>query len=94
MGSKLAAHFEDNVLNDPILYPDITTKFTFQPIDAEFVQKQLSAMQKGKVAGLDNLHIWLLKDASNIIAKPLCQIMKASLKSGTITSEWTHPQNK
>ena len=63
MDSKLATHLQNNLLNDPVRYPDITTKITFQLINVEFVQKQLSAMQKGKATGLDNLYTWLFKDA-------------------------------
>ncbi len=83
--SKLAALFEDNVSNDTVLYLDITKNLTFQPIDAEFVQKKFSVMQKGKATWLDNLHTRLLKDTFYIIAKPLCHIMNASLKEGTYT---------
>lgn len=72
-----------------MIYHDITTKFAFQPIDAECVQKQLGAIQKGKVTGLSNPHTYLLKDASYIIVKLLHQIMNGSLKSGAILSEWT-----
>ncbi len=49
----------------------------FQPIGREFVHKQLSAMQKGKASGLDNLYTWLLKDTSNIIMC-LCFIVEIS----------------
>ena len=53
--------------------------FKFEAVSVAFVRAQLRRLQAGKSVGLDNIPARLLKDAADIVAKPLTIIINASL---------------
>ena len=56
-----------------------TEQFNFVPIPAEYVEKQLSCLQKNKAIGSDRISARLLKDASSVVATSLAKLFNRSL---------------
>ena len=87
IGSKLAENFPKGVqITNP--YPNFDKSFTFKPIKTSFVLKQLLTIKSSKATGLDNINSRLLKDAAEIVAQPLTNIMNRSLKTGMVPYSW------
>ena len=68
--------------------PSFIHTFTFQKIHPEFILKQLQTLKESKATGLDNINSRLLKDASDVVAQPLTNIMNHSLVTGLIPFSW------
>ena len=47
-------------------------------------------MKTSKSTGLSNMPARLLKDGSNVIAKPLTVLLNRTINDGSIPSEWKH----
>ena len=52
------------------------------------IRKLLIKLNPHKSPGTDNLHPQVLKELSSSIAPALCRILKASLESGVVPSDW------
>ena len=65
-----------------------TEQFNFVPIPAEYVEKQLSCLQKNKAIGSDRISARLLKDASSVIATSLAKLFNRSLTLASFPSSW------
>ena len=55
-----------------------------------FTLNALRQLKTSKAAGLEGISPRLLKDAAEVISKPLTQIINASLSQGTVPHEWKH----
>ena len=53
-----------------------------------FIKKYLKSLIRNKAVDLDDLPPSMLKDCCDYIAKPLCHIIKLSLVTTTVPSEW------
>ena len=73
-----------NVVNRSL--PD----FKFKMVDESFTSNALRQLKTSKASGLDGISPRLLKDAAEVISKPLTQIINASLSQGTVPHEWKH----
>ena len=62
--------------------------FEFAEISEEFVHKKLKSLKTNKASGLDQLSPRLMKDSSNLIAKPLALIMNYSIAQGSVPLDW------
>lgn len=60
----------------------------FNDVTESFVLAQLSGLKIRKAAGLDNIPPRLLKDSATIVAKPLTDIINASLRQSKIPDAW------
>ena len=87
IGTRLAATFLPGVqCENP--YPNFIHTFIFQKIRPKFILKQLQTLKESKATGLDNINSRLLKDASDVVAQPLTNIMNRSLVTGLIPFSW------
>ena len=59
-------------------------------VDESFTLNALRQLKTNKSGGLDGLSPRLLKDAAEVISKPLTQIINASLSQGIVPHEWKH----
>ena len=64
--------------------------FKFKMVDESFTLNALQQLKTSKAGGLDGISPRLLKDAADVISKPLTQIINASLSQGTVPHEWKH----
>ena len=62
--------------------------FKFKSVNESFVLKSINQMKTGKASGLDNISPRLLKDSSEVIAKPLTRIINVSLSQGVVLRDW------
>lgn len=62
-------------------------QFKFKEIEETFVYNQLCNIKTGKSCGLDNISPRLLKDAVEIITKPLTKIINTSLEQGSVPDD-------
>ena len=62
--------------------------FNFEYVSVIFVRKQLKLLKRSKATGLDNLPPSMLKDAADVICKPLCHIINISLCNGSFPEIW------
>jgi len=63
-------------------------QFHFKEVTVNEVFKNLKKLSRKKSPGIDNLSPGFLKDAAIIIAKPLCQVINLTLKSGLVPTDW------
>ena len=64
--------------------------FKFKMVDESFTSNALRQLKTSKASGLDGISPRLLKDAAEVISKPLTQIINASLSQETVPHEWKH----
>lgn len=64
--------------------------FKFKMVDESFTLNALRQLKTNKSGGLDDISPRLLKDAAEVISKPLTQIINASLSQGIVPHEWKH----
>ena len=57
-------------------------------VDQELVKRYLLELKPGKSMGLDNIHPAILKNLSEVFAKPLTLIFQASIDSGKLPCAW------
>ena len=89
IGATLASKFPPGILSSNP-YPGFNANFNFVPIKIEFTKKELQKLRASKATGLDGINTRLLKDASDVVAGPITNIMNASLKTGIVPSMWKH----
>lgn len=57
-------------------------------VDESITVNALRHLKASKASGLDNISPCLMKDAAEVIAKPLTRITNASLSQGVVPQEW------
>ena len=62
--------------------------FKFKMADESFTLNALRQLKTSKANGLNGISPRLLKDAAEVISKPLTQIINASLSQGIVPQEW------
>ena len=85
VGPKLAEKIETQPSDDPLKYlGDKTggTKFKLQPVNVGYVERAIKALDNSKSPGADRIPVKILKDAINLVSKPLTLIYNASLERG------------
>jgi hypothetical protein len=68
--------------------PIITEQLHNINISIEEVCKVLKSLKVDKSPGLDEVHPRVLKEAANVLSKPLATIFQESLASGLLPSQW------
>lgn len=64
-----------------------TPNFKFEIVSGSFIVNTLQRLKTSKASGLDDKPPRLLKDATEVIAKPLTRIINALLLQGTLPNE-------
>ena len=65
-----------------------TLSFSLKYVTSAFVEKQLRLMKTNKAVGLDSISARLLRDAANVLASPLRDIINLSFEKGQFPSSW------
>ena len=73
--------------------PDILTaraaqNFVLQKVSTNFVLKELSGLKVTKASGPDGITARRLKDAAQVIAKPITYLVNLTISTGLIPTEW------
>ena len=63
-------------------------KFIFRAVKEADILRELKKLKRKKATGLDNLSPGLLKDAAEVITKPLTFIINLSLATGVVPTDW------
>ena len=91
VGPKLAAKIENQPTDDPLQYignKASGTKFELQPVSVGYVESAIKALNNSKAPGADRIPVKILKDAINVVSKPLTLIYNASLEKGIFPQIW------
>ena len=89
VGPKLASKIEQNASNDPLKHIDNepnTMRLT--PVDDNYVPKAIRQLKNGKAPGPDKIPTMLIKDAADLICKPLKMVFNSSLRKGIFPDVW------
>ena len=90
IGTKLAN--EEPLVIDGSSYADYIVssdnKFIFSPISSSNVFTLLNKLSKSKATGLDNISAKLIRECTDLISIPLCNIFNNSLSSGLFPDDW------
>ena len=93
IGPKLAENIETKDFDDPLKYlPSeglpVETSFEFQRVDPKLIENEINKLKCSKAAGHDKIPVKLVKDAADILSKPLAAIFNSSLESGVFPNIW------
>ena len=91
VGPKLAEKIEIQPSDDPLKYlGDKTggTKFKLQPVGVGYVYRAIKALNNSKSPFADRIPVKILKDAVNLVSKPLTLMYNASLERGFFPEIW------
>ena len=78
----------NDTLRQPSAFTHQYPPFKFEAVSVAFVRAQLRGLKAGKAVGLDNIPARLLKDAADIVSRPLTIIINTSLQSGRVPDDW------
>ena len=79
IGPKLASEIQSETTDDPLQYlsaeiPSDTPPFVFQRIDGNLVKREINRLKCSKSPGHDQIPVKVIKDAIEIVSKPLAKI--------------------
>jgi len=76
----------------PLCSPQLLTgaQFSLSQITVEFVYQQLKALNSKKSSGLHDIPIWLVKDGTEALARPLTLLMTRTIDEGSLLGDWKH----
>ena len=71
----------------PLCFPQLLTgaQFSLSQITVDFVYKQLKALNSKKSSGLPDIPVRLVKDGTEVLARPLTLLMNR-----TLPADWKH----
>ena len=89
MRKKIATKESDN----PLKYfadEDASTipNFEFQTITSDHIEIEIKRLKVNKSAGYDKISVQFVKDAEEILCKPLSAIFNSSFKNGIFPDKW------
>ena len=93
IGPKLDKNVETKDCDDPPKYlPSerlpVETSFEVQRVDPKIIENEINKLKCSKAAGHDKIPVKLVKDAADILSKPLAAIFNSSLESGVFPNIW------
>ena len=91
VGPKLAGKIESRPFDDPLKYlakKASGAKFELQTVSVGYLERAIKALNNSKAAGADRIPVKILKDAINVVSKPLTLIYNASLEWGIFPQIW------
>ena len=81
---KRASKIEQNAIDDPLKYIDNEANtMSLTPVDNNYVPKATKQLKNFKAPGPDKIPTMLIKDAVDLICKPLTMVFNSSLKRGS-----------
>ena len=89
VGPKLSSKIESRQDDDPVgHFKSQTNDIVFTPVDSATVLKAIKSLKNGKSPGPDKVSTMLVKDAAELICKPLVMIYNSSMESGVFPDFW------
>ena len=93
IGPKLASEIQSETTDDPLQYlsaeiPFDTPPFVFQRIDENLVKREINRLKCSKSPGHDQIPVKVIKDAVEIVSKPLAKIFNSSMEEGIFPDIW------
>ena len=93
IGPKLAERVETKESDDPLRYlidegPSATPLFEFHAIDPSTIEKEIKTLKCSKSARYDKVSVKLVKDAAEILCKPLAATFNSSFEKGIFPDKW------
>ena len=89
VGPKLAVKIEQRTNDDPLKYAiKQSSVIKFNPVSDIFILKSIKQLTNGKAPGPDKVPTMLIKDAGEVIYKPLAMIFNTSLRHGIFPDIW------
>ena len=84
---KLASAIQNETTNDPLQYlsaeiPSVMPSFVFQRIDENLVKREVNRLKCSKSPEHDQIPVKAIKDAVEILSKPLATIFNSSMEEG------------
>ena len=68
--------------------PSDTPPFVFQRIDENLVKREINRLKCSKSPGHDQIPVKVIKDAVEIVSKPLATIFNSSMEEGIFPDIW------
>ena len=89
VGPKLSNKIESLLDDDPVCYFEShTNDLIFTSVSVTTVLKVIKNLKNGKSPGPDRISTSLIKDAADLIFKPLAMIYNYSMETGTTPDFW------
>ena len=89
VGPKLSSKTESRQDDDPVgHFKSQANDMAFTPVDDATVPKAIKSLKGGKSPGPDKVSTMLVKDAADLICKPLVMIYNSSMESGVFPDLW------
>ena len=93
IGSKLAEKIEIKESDNPLKYFNdkdalAAPNFEFQPITSDLIKNEIKKLKCNKSSGYDKISVQFVKDAAEILCKPLAAIFNSSFKTGVFPDIW------
>ena len=90
---KLASKIQSETTDDPLQYlsaeiPSDTLPFVFQRIDENLVKREINRLKCSKSPGHDQIPVKVIKDAVEIVSKPLAKIFNSFMEEGIFPDIW------
>ena len=63
-------------------------KFELVCLTEETIKKLLCCLDVSKAPGMDEISPWILKDGTEVLAKPICDIINLSIKLSTFPDKY------
>ena len=87
IGPKLASAIRSETRDDPLQYlsaeiPSVMPPFVFQTIDENLVKREINRLRCSKSPGHDQIPVKVIKDAVDLLFKPLATIFNSSMEEG------------
>ena len=94
MGLKLAEKIETKESDNPLKYftdedAPMAPNFGFEPITSDLIKNEIIKLKCNKSSGCDKISLQFVKDAAEILCKPLAAIFNSSFNLGMIKSRVT-----
>ncbi len=89
VGPKLASKIEEKANDDPLEHIDEETNtMRLTTVNDHYVPNAIKQLKNGKAPGPDKIPTILIKDAADLISRPLTMIFNSSLQKGIFPDVW------
>ena len=93
IGPKLASKIRSTIADDHLQYlsTDLSSTvplFAFKRVDEHLLKREINKLKCSKSPGYDKIPVKVIKDAVNILAKPLAAIFNASMEERVFSDAW------
>ena len=93
IGPKLASKIRSTIADDHLQYlsTDFSSTvplFAFKRVDEHLLKREINKLKCSNSPGHDKIPVKVIKDAVNILAKPLAAIFNAAMEEGVFPDAW------